>query len=250
VFGTTSSVGGNWTLVTVARLSREDRAAWIASGKISPLAGVSAYAGPAAYAAYVAPREEHRSPVLSELERPTFHSPNFNQVSMLEVMKRRRRDALIYLKARPGDYAHTALLGLEQFLGPTTEWHPYDKQPGSPHFEHAALLGGYTEFYNRLLHRAFAPPVGLYSLLPLLLLPALARLRAARLNPGRHSRARAALLAFALAQIGYVAATSALFVIGESARYRYQIEPFIWLVVALAIRRGWRRMLRKRAVGF
>lgn len=235
VFGATSAAGGNLTHVTVDRLTPEDRATWIASGKISPLAGLHVYSGPAAYLPYFQAREDGRSPVLDRLERPTFHSPNFNHPLMIDVMKRRRDDALAYLAARPRDYASTVLLGLEQFFGPTTEWHPHDKRPDSPHFEHDRVLGGYADFYNRIVHRLFLRPVGLYALLPLVLVLPIARLRATFRSRVRHRRARAAVLAFALVQLGYVALTSALFTIGESARYRYQIEPLIWLLGAAAI---------------
>jgi len=243
VFGATSAAGGNLTHVTVDRLTPEDRAAFIASGKISPLAGLHVYAGPAEYLPYFTLREDGRSPVLDRLERPTFHSPNFNHPLMIDVMKRRRDDALAYLRARPFEYAHTVELGLEQFFGPTTEWHPHDKRPDSPHYGHDRVLGGYADFYNRIVHRLFLAPVGLYALLPIFLVLPVVRLRRTFRSRVRHRRARAALLAFAFVNLGYVAVTSALFTIGESARYRYQVEPLIWLLVAGAIHE-WRR--RKR----
>jgi hypothetical protein len=184
--------------------------------------------------------------VLDRLERPTFHSPNFNHPLMIDVMKRRRDDALAYLAARPRDYASTVLLGLEQFFGPTTEWHPHDKRPDSPHANHDRVVGAYADFYNGVVHRLFAKPVGLYAFLPLFLVLPLARLRATFRSRVRYRRARAAVLAFALVQLGYVAVTSALFTIGESARYRYQIEPLIWLFVASAFHEWSRRRRDKR----
>jgi hypothetical protein len=246
VFGATSAAGGNLTHVTVDRLTPEDRAAWIASGKISPLAGLHVYSGPAAYLPFFEARTDGRSPVLDRLERPTFHVPNFNHPLMIDVMKRRRDDALAYLAARPGDYAQTVLLGLEQFFGPTTEWHPHDKRPDSPHFGHDRVLGGYAELYNGVVHRLFAKPVGLYAFLPLFLILPLVRLRATFRSRVRYRRARAAVLAFAFVQLGYVVLTSALFTIGESARYRYQVEPLIWLLVAAAIHEWSRRRRSKR----
>ncbi|HWP08332.1 MAG TPA: hypothetical protein VNN72_21470 [Polyangiaceae bacterium] len=246
IFGATSAAGGNLTHVTVDRLAPEERAAWIADGKLSPLAGLHVYSGPAAYLPYFPERVDGRSPVLDRLERPTFHSPNFNHPLMIDVMKRRRDDALVYLAARPGDYASTALLGLEQFFGPTTEWHPHDKRPDSPHANHDRIVGAYADFYNGVVHRLFAKPVGLYVLLPLFLILPLARLRATFRSRVRYRRARAAVLAFALAQLGYVALTSALFTIGESARYRYQVEPLIWLLVAVAIHDFGRKARHRR----
>lgn len=246
VFGTTSAAGGNLTHVTVDRLSPEDRAAWIAKGTISPLAGLHVYSGPAAYLAYFPARADGRSPVLDRLERPTVHSPNYNHPLMIDVMKRRRDDALAYLAARPGDYAATVWLGLQQFFGPTTEWHPHDKRPDSPHHVHDRVLGGYADFYNGVVHRWFASPVGLYAFLPLFLVLPLRRLRATWRSRVRYRRARAAVLAFAVVQLGYVTVTSVLFTIGESARYRYQVEALIWLLVAASIHDWlWRKRRRR-----
>ncbi len=45
------------------------------------------------------------------------------------------------------------------------------------------------------------------------------------------------LLVFATMQIVYVAGASALFSYGESARYRFMVEAFIWLIVASCLSR-------------
>jgi hypothetical protein len=46
-----------------------------------------------------------------------------------------------------------------------------------------------------------------------------------------HERATGALWYFCLLQIGYLVPVIALLTWGENARYRYIIEPFIWLIV-------------------
>ncbi|MEO8177421.1 MAG: hypothetical protein ABI895_01185 [Deltaproteobacteria bacterium] len=49
--------------------------------------------------------------------------------------------------------------------------------------------------------------------------------------------------------VGYVLAVSCLFTAGECARYRYLIEPFIWLIVTRALVSAVARVRRGVATG-
>jgi len=243
VFATTSAAGGNLTHVTISQLSVEERTTWLAEHRVSPLAGLHVYSGPAAYLPYFPATPPPRSPVLDALERPSVGAPNYNHWVMIPAMAQRQADALEYVRERPLAYLGTALRGFRQVFGPATEWHPKNGKPGSAHYEHQQVLGGYARIYNGVVH---AGP-GLYALLPLPLAWALRRLVGRFRSRVRSEQARAAVLAFALAQIGYVVVTSSLFTIGESARYRHQIEALIWLVAALALAHlaRWRRHQRR-----
>lgn len=244
-FGATSSAGGNLTHVTVSRLPEDVRAAWVKSGKLSPFAAHHVYAPPGEYLGLVPASHGARYagvPSLTELEKPTLHSANFNHWVLLEVNRRRRDDALAVIAARPGEYAATVWDGLVQLFGPSTRWHPRDEHPGSPHFQHRRVLGGYESLYNAAFHGLPFAPVGVYLLLPWPLLWIGRRAFSDWKSGVRVKRARVALLAFSLLQIAYLVATSALFTIGESARYRYQVEPQIWLCVALAAGAAWSRL--------
>jgi hypothetical protein len=231
VFGTSSAVGANLTRVTVDQLEADVKARWVAEHELSRFAEIGVFSGPAAYTPFFPPHTDGRSPILDELERPTFHSSNFNHWVMLPVMRERRKDALVYLRERSFDYAATALHNVRVLFGPATRWHPRTGKPGSPHYGHAKVLGGYENAYNSLVHWG----LGLYALLPFACVwAARTVLRAGRSRePVR--RARAAALAFALLQIGFVVVTSALFTFGETARYRHQVEGLIWLVAAGAV---------------
>jgi hypothetical protein len=200
------------------------------------------YSGPAAYLRFFPPQRDDRSPVLDEPERPTVHAPNYNHWVMIPVMAQRRDDAFVYLAERPLDYFRTAWQGMLQVLGPTTEWHPRHGKPGSAHFDHERLLGPYASVYNGILH---AGP-GIYALLPLPLAWGVGTVLARARTRVRYRSARTALLAFALVQIDYVLTTSSLFTIGESARYRHEVEALIWLVVAMAVVAAVRRHRRRR----
>ena len=56
--------------------------------------------------------------------------------------------------------------------------------------------------------------------------------------------ARGALLGFCLLQILFVVSASSLFTAWETSRYRYSIEPFIWVVVAAALQAAYQRAKR------
>jgi hypothetical protein len=230
VFGTSSALGANLTRVTLDQLEPDVKQSWIANHEVSALAAVGVFSGPAAYLPFFPPRFDGRSPILDALERPTFHSSNFNHWVMLPVMRERRRDAAVYLHERPLEYGATVVHNVIEFFGPATRWHPRTGKPGSPHYEHAKVLGAYESAYNALVHWGW----GVYVLLPLPCFGAwrvIAREAPAK-TPSR--RAVAAVLAFALLQIVYVTTLSALFTFGESARYRHQIEALIWLIAALS----------------
>jgi hypothetical protein len=97
------------------------------------------------------------------------------------------------------------------------------------------VLGRYEDAYNRFVHGAFWSPVGWYALLPLCVGWVL--FRGARLLRSGHlaERGAGALLYFCLIQIGYMVAVTALLTWGENARYRYIVEPLIWLVGARTV---------------
>lgn len=245
VFGASTAGGGNLTHVTVSRLPAETKADWIRTGKLSPVAGHSVYAGPSEYLAYVDPAQARQYPqveIVQELERPTVHAPNYNHWIYLPVNRLRERDAFTYLAERPRNYVSTTIEGIEQFFGPTTHWHPFDKTERSPHHAHRLVLGKYERFYNRLLHRLPLEGPGIYVFLPIALIWGAFQVRDHFRSRVRERRARTGLLVFALFQIAYVSATSMLFTIGESSRYRYQVEALIWLVAVLALVAAWHEL--------
>jgi len=236
-FGAFSEAPLNFNLVTTHELPYAVRNAWIAEGKLSRFAAVDVFAGPRAYLPFF-PTSENPAfpPELSRLARPTSGAPNYNHWFYLEAMPARRHDALVYLRERPGDYLRTIGTGFVDLFSPTTHWHPGDRiHAPTPHDQHRSIIGGYENLYNALLHQFPFAPVGWYGFLPLLLAWAVLHAAALRRASDGESRARGAFLCFALFQLAYVIAASTLFSFKESARYRYQIEPLLWLFAALAV---------------
>ena len=234
-------------LVTVWHLPADVRDAWIREGRLSPLAAVDVYAGPREYLEFFDTSENLEWPAqLNQLERPTVNAANYNHWFFPEVNRRRRIDAFHYVQARPVEYAAHVLEGARDMFTPSTQWHPLDDSGGSPHVQHRQLLGRYEAVYNRIVHGAPVPPVGLYVFLPLALAWGGRRAWSLVRSGERTAVARGSLLAFCLFQIGFVVAASSFFTFREAARYRFQIEPMIWLITALAVIALWEVVARRR----
>jgi hypothetical protein len=157
---------------------------------------------------------------------------------------------MYYLRQRPLEYVQTVLTkSLPQAFSPSTLWHPRRGTPESPHHQHRQLLGAYEDAFNQVVHQTILPPVGLYALLPLFL-AWIARRGWLLMRAGSDRRAMGALWYFCLLQIGYLVPVIALLTWGENARYRYIVEPFIWLIVTgtvLDVGRAVRTRRRARA---
>jgi len=236
--------------VTLNRLSSQERKEWIRDGKISPIANVSVYASPRAYLPFFGSPENDQWPhQLTDLDRATINAPNYNHWFFMEANKERSKAANVYLRERPTEYAQTVIEAAEQFFSASTRWHPFDRPKNgrldegrlrkSPHYEHHQVLGGYERIYELALHSFPVPGVGLYALLPAFVLWGLFRCWKLRRPCSPTQSAELAILAVALLQMVYVVTVSSLFTIGESARYRFQIEPLIWLLVAAGTNAAW-----------
>lgn len=224
------------TLVTTAQLPAATRAAWIADGVLSPLAEVSVYAPPRAYARFFTSADRPGwPPAVTRLDHVSVNAPNFNHWWLLEVHRRRRGDVIEYLRRRPGDYARHVVAGVGQLFRPSTRWHPRDGTDASPHAGHRGLLGQYETAFARVMHGPPLAPFGVYVMLPPILAWALARgWRLRRAPPRGCARAEGALLWLCAFQIGWVVAASTMLTALEWPRYRYQVEWAIWLLAAAA----------------
>jgi hypothetical protein len=106
------------------------------------------------------------------------------------------------------------------------------------------VLGGYERLYDQLVHRWPLPDVGLFVFLPFFYVWALLRAIMFLRAPEQERRAAGALLGLCLVQIAYVVTVSSMATSWEASRYRYAIEPCIWLIVALALNSAYQRVKR------
>lgn len=252
-FASSSSLGGNLSQVTVARMPKEERAEWQRQGKLSPYASISVFAGPERYSGFF--RESRRPGMpdsVNRLDRPSLSRPNYNHWWLDEVNRARRADAFTYLREHPARYLENVTENLTALFSPSTRWHPV-KGDGNPHLDHGRVLGGYVTLYDGLVHEAFLAPVGVYAFWPALfglsLWKAAKWTRTGRRRPGGRVAARAATLWFVAFQVVYVIAVSCLVTYGEMARYRFAVEPLLWFLgaaglVSLGRPRNWPRRFR------
>lgn len=248
VFGATTWGGANLTLATTHRMQPALRERWIREGKLSPYAAISVFAPPEQYLRFFPPDLHFPWPGTNELWRPTLREPNYNHGLFLAVNRQRREDSVTLIEERPRDYLETVLgKNLPALFGSSTHWHPREDNPRAPHYQHRRALGGYERLYDALVHRFPLPGVGLYALLPLFCAwAARAIWRGFRSGDAGLER-RAALLGFCLFQVCFVVAASCAFTSQEASRYRYGVEPFIWVIVAAGVLAAWGRLARWRA---
>lgn len=226
------------TLSTVAHLPYDIRDRWIESGKLSPFAAMNVYAPPRQYAKFFgSPEHPGWPPQLTRLEHASADAANYNHWWLLEVHRARRSDVFHYVRTLPLDYLSNVARNVVETMGPTTRWHPRDDTRTSPHRRHRWLLGGYENWFNGALHRFPVAPVGVYFFLPIPLAWACLRAWRGLKSAEPDTRARGALLALIVFLIVYVFAASALLTSLEMARYRFQIEAFIWIVTAAMLRK-------------
>jgi hypothetical protein len=238
VFDSQTQSGGNAILITTYHMPRGLRKAWVEQGKLSPFADMSFAAPPRDFLPYFNTTENELWPEhqLTELERPSNGAPNYNHWFFLEVNQWRRQDAMYCLTHRPRQYVRTVFgRSLPQAFSPSTRWHPFTGKPASPHYAHHQVLGAYEDVYNRVLHQLFLAPVGFYVFLPLCLYWVAKRAWPLVRSADEQERAVGALWYFCLLQIGYLVTVIALLTWGENARYRYIVEPLIWLVAARSV---------------
>lgn len=243
VFGATSWGPANLTLATTQQMGSSERNAWIRAGKLSPYAAVNVYSPPSAYLRFFPSDVRFPWPGSNELVRPSVNVGNFNHGLFLEVNRRRGEDAKYYLRARPFDYLRRIVSqNLPALFHSTTHWHPHDRYPSSPHHGHRAVLGGYERMHDRLVHTWPVPGVGLYTFLPLFYAWGIGRAFTWLRAKDRESRLKGGLLGLCLFQISYVVTVSTMATFWEASRYRYAAEPFIWVLVALALHTTYHRI--------
>src|SRR5262249_53950496 len=137
-FGTTSWAGADLVAVTTNQLPPNERDMLVRTGKLSPYANISVFAGPEAYLSYIS---DHDRPAFApfpgtdDLKRPTVDAENFNHWMFLAINGRRAEDSRYYIRTHFSDYAGTVLYqSLPQFFAPTTHWYAQDTEESSPHY--------------------------------------------------------------------------------------------------------------------
>jgi hypothetical protein len=217
------------------RVAAAEKAAFLERGVLSPLAALPVYAPPRAYEPYFVAPPPWSPALLTSYDRPTIGTPNYNHRFLLDAEHVARKDALNAIRERPLRYVALVAQTVGTFLGPSTRYHPHDKSERSPHASHRRLLGGYETLYETVVHRFPFRPVGLYVLLPLSLTWAFRRARSLAREGRPSERAKAAVLFYSVFTVVFIASATMPFASTEAARFRYAVEPLIWLLVTLSL---------------
>lgn len=241
-FGSTSWLGLNLWHAASMNYSREERGAWQQAGVVDSTMGAilrderrSAFRRLSVFGKYGFSRTS-RVAALSEND--------FNNINVVEISRLYRRNALSLIRHDPFHYIGNVVRAYGLYSGPTSR---------ATHLRaNAERLGIYDRLYHDYLQGAWlARQVGeRLGRFPLgsawfLLLPAglaayafLAwRGRASPRDPTRRSTGDAPAMPVAAGIISYSAVVGCLFEYGENARFRFDVEALMWLLLAATVNR-------------
>lgn len=224
-FGTSSWTGFALARMTVRNLPDATRRQWIAEGALSPLSSVRPPGSLDEYAKFVPLPPKTGIAVLDEPRKPKGDL-NLHHLAYVGISKALGRDALVVMRRAPGVYISAAGRACRRFLEPSSGWHPLERN-----LRH---IRRYDAVHRALFHFPGFGRSGIY----LLLLP-FALIWGARAAARRAvDRAAALTLGFMVATIAYVTLTGCLLEPQENMRFRFMIEAFLWVVVALGVTSG------------
>lgn len=254
---TSSWFGMNWYRVVTFRLPPEQIDRWIADGTVSPLGRIKTFDGVGAYRPYLAPLTPTGIPLLDE-ETTSRDRPNYHHAAYLRVGKQLAIDTMHLVAAHPSLWLRGMLFSGCIFFAPASSI-GYGGLWEGLGMRLPALKWVYNRlFYGQLIRHApdptlretrdlgrFAGHVAWFLLFGFLLLTFYvgARLRA-ELRAGRRG-AFSVTLAFMLATTIYVTAVSIAFEVGENNRFRFLLEPWLFIYLGLWLQNACLPRLRR-----
>ena len=234
-FGISSWGGFNLSYITVRQLDNEEKTTLINDGIMSPIIKISVHNSVDAYGIYVDIKEKTGIEVLDAIERSNGQ-PNYNHNKFAELSKLKMKDNISYLKLYPKEYVLSVMKGFLKFFRATSTWHPHDES-ASPHLALRSKIGTWENIYNSIFHSLPLKRIGLYSFFILLFAWLLIRYLAAIFRWKSFSNSEK-LIAFMFMNVFFVSIFSCLIITSELARYRFMIEPFIWILSVVYISKG------------
>jgi hypothetical protein len=222
-----SFAGMNLSRVALDRMAPADRAARIAAGTLSPWAATGGFRPLSAYVP--APRVPVTGVPL--LDRPVKEdgSNNFHHRAYVEISAQLARDSLAVIRADPLTYARAVMENLRQTLHPASTYAPLAEARAriQPLVSVHEPLTGWLPFLG---------PRGIWPVaLPLVMLATVAALWRQRATPD----ARWVVTAYVTGTIAYAIGVGALMERTENQRFRFDVDPLIWLLLLALATRGW-----------
>lgn len=245
-FGSSSWFGLSAARMTVFRVPGEERRALAARGELSPVAGIPPFSSPERYLAFVdVPPAGH--PALDALRKSTGQ-PNYNHRVFPEVSRLAAADATQVLRQRPALYLGAVVEALWFATQPASDFAPFGANlaaiDGTERAFSFLVLGQpfrdrqFPTFRDRAPVRHVA---GMLAGLPLfaLGLSLWAVVGAARRLPSQlrdaAGRPRGATTLFLLGTIAWVVGVGCLLEVGENNRFRFLVDPFLLVLVAVQV---------------
>lgn len=218
-FGSSSWLGMSLTRMTTAEMDPNERDAWVREELLSPVALVPPFSPVESYESVGIPITDCGIPALGWRLRSTG-APNFNHLAYLEVSRMSLSDALTVIRLHPGVYLRSVARSGVRFF-----WSPVN----------------YPPFRNNLVatastYRLFESTVNLPPVAAMLGLLAFAYggVRGWRWLRGSGPGGDV-FFAFSVFTIGWVFCVSSLLEFGENFRFRFAVEPLVFVMLGAVL---------------
>jgi len=226
---TLSSFSGmNLSRVVLDRMDADERADWVARGVLSPWAATGAFKPLPDYV----PAPPATRTGVALLDRPfkADGSVNFHHQAYLRISDQLRQDSLAVIRQRPGVYLSSVGQNLMRTLHPASTYAPL----AAARERIAPLVAVYEPVLG------WPPWLGATGVW-IVLLPAILIATGVSIWRGRGAVGpRWVLTAYLAGCIVYVVAVGALMERTENMRFRFDVEPMIWLLLLAALQEAWR----------
>jgi len=214
-FGSSSWLGMSLTRMTTAEMDPVEREEWVREGRLSAVALVPPFSPVETYESGGVPITDCGIPALGWRLRSTG-APNFNHLAYLEVSRTSLSDALTVIRLHPGLYLRSVVRSVARFF-----WSPVNYPPFRDN------LVAITSTYRLFESTVNLPPVA--AMLGLLTF-AYGGVRVWRWLRGSGSGGDV-FFAFAVFTIGWVFCVSSLLEFGENFRFRFAVEPLVFVML-------------------
>lgn len=231
-FGASSWSGFNLSFTTTNWLDPATKKELVGKKQLSPIVLIPIYSGIESYSEYVNLDERTNIAVLDEKRKGTSDWANYNHKAFIELSATRMQDNLAYLNQFPFQYCKTVVVGVAQYFGPTTRWHPHDKLY-SPHITLRQKVEVWEDSYNAAIHSLPIKKIGGLYLFFLILFSFILFRYILDILRWKSFCSKEKLVAFCAMNILYVTGLSCMVTFGELSRYRFMVEPLIWIIVTV-----------------
>ena len=249
-FGSSTWMGMSLSKMTTFKLPEEERLAMVKRGELSELSLLPPFKAIWFYNRYVhIPRYVKTGIPVLDIEFYPDVGNNWNNLAYVSISRQYLKDALVVMRTHPLVYVRSLTESLRIFFFPASDWfHNY------PQFDNLGIAP-VEKLFNTLVHGQVFHPFGLiasyatyenYFRNPLnigfLILAAWlvavfwGGRTAVRALRGREADIpRAATVAFMVFTILFVTAVTSSLEIGENNRFRFNVDPYLFAVVGMAV---------------